>query len=199
MASHQYIIIMDNPHVENQIIKDVDFSSGVNLSQEYNSCTFVNCVFAKASLNAVKFIECTFEKCDLSVATLKQTGLQDVKFIECKLLGLQFGDCNHFLFEVTFDKCNLQLSGFYKLKMKGLRIKNCELHEVDFTEADLSDAVFDECDLSRAIFDHSNLEKADFRTAYNYTIDPAANRMKGARFALAGAPGLLANFNIMIE
>ena len=80
-----------------------------------------------------------------------------------------------------------------------MRFKNSSLHEVDFTDADLSDAVFDNCDLSRAVFENTNLEKADFRSAYNYSIDPERNRVKKAKFSLQGAVGLLDKYDIHID
>lgn len=73
------------------------------------------------------------------------------------------------------------------------------MHEVDFVESDLSNAVFDNCDLRGAIFDKSILEKADFRTAYNYSINPENNRLKKARFSISGVAGLLDKYGIEIQ
>jgi fluoroquinolone resistance protein len=73
------------------------------------------------------------------------------------------------------------------------------LHEIDFTETNLSAAVFDHSDLSGSIFDGTKLEKADFRTAYNYSIDPERNRLKKAKFSLSGAAGLLDKHDIQID
>ena len=77
--------------------------------------------------------------------------------------------------------------------------KQVSLVEVDFTEADVSESVFDDCNLQGAIFEQSILEKADFRTAYNYIINPQLNSLKGAKFKLYGLPGLLAAHKIIIE
>jgi uncharacterized protein YjbI with pentapeptide repeats len=79
------------------------------------------------------------------------------------------------------------------------RFKKCSLQEVDFTEADLSALVFDQCDLAGAIFESTVLEKADFRTAYNYSMDPEKNRLKKARFSLSGVAGLLNKYEILLE
>ncbi|MGG7552402.1 pentapeptide repeat-containing protein [Chryseobacterium arthrosphaerae] len=76
---------------------------------------------------------------------------------------------------------------------------NSKLIEVDFTECDLSHAVISNCDLSGATFDHSNLEKADLRTSVNYSIDPALNRLKKAKFSLSEVYGLLYKFDIEID
>jgi uncharacterized protein YjbI with pentapeptide repeats len=76
---------------------------------------------------------------------------------------------------------------------------NSSLHELDFSEADLSTAVFEACDLQRSIFAGTNLEKADLRTSYNYSIDPERNRLKKAKFSLPGVIGLLDKHDIQID
>jgi hypothetical protein len=43
------------------------------------------------------------------------------------------------------------------------------------------------------------LEKADFRSAFNFSIDPEMNRMKKAKFSRTGVFGLLHKYNIEIE
>jgi hypothetical protein len=60
-------------------------------------------------------------------------------------------------------------------------------------------AVFAECDLSRAVFQAGILEKTDFRSAFNYTIDPELNKLKKAKFSRSGLAGLLEKYNIDIE
>jgi uncharacterized protein YjbI with pentapeptide repeats len=76
---------------------------------------------------------------------------------------------------------------------------NCNLQETDFSEADLTSSIFDNCDLHRAIFYNTNLEKTDFRSSYNYSLDPERNRIKKARFSRLGITGLLDKYNIEIE
>jgi uncharacterized protein YjbI with pentapeptide repeats len=73
------------------------------------------------------------------------------------------------------------------------------MQEVDFTEANFSEAKFDDCDLAGALFDRTNLEKADFRNAYNYRISPTINRLKKAKFSQDGLAGLLSDFGIVIS
>jgi uncharacterized protein YjbI with pentapeptide repeats len=125
--------------------------------------------------------------------------MRDIRFIDCKLLGLHFEDCSDFLFAVHFDKCVLNLSSFFKQKLKKTVFSNCGLHEVDFTEADCNNAVFEQCDLSGAKFEKTNLEKADLRTAFNYSIDPEINRIKKAKFSIEGIVGLLDKYDIQIQ
>ena len=73
------------------------------------------------------------------------------------------------------------------------------LHEVDFTDADLSGSSFDNADLLHASFYNTNLEGADLRTASTYAIDPEVNRIQKARFSINGLPGLLLKYKIKVE
>lgn len=115
------------------------------------------------------------------------------------MLGLRFDLCNDFLLSFQFKECTLNLSSFYGLKLKKLRFVNCKLQEVDFTETDLTASIFDSCDLQRAIFDRSTLDKVDFRTAYNFGIDPERNKLGKARFSVNGVVGLLGKYDIVVD
>jgi fluoroquinolone resistance protein len=53
--------------------------------------------------------------------------------------------------------------------------------------------------LDRAIFDNTILEKADFRTSFNYSINPERNKMKKSKFSTAGIAGLLDKYDIEVE
>ena len=115
------------------------------------------------------------------------------------MLGLHFNNCNEFGLSFSFDNCSLNHASFYKNKIKKTIFKNSQLQEVDFTESDLTSSVFDNCDLARATFDNTTIEKADFRTSYNYSIDPEINRIKKAKFFLTGIAGLLDKYDIEID
>lgn len=165
----------------------------------YEQCTFIHCNFNSADLSGVRMIDCRFDGCDLSLAKLKNSSLQEVKFVNCKLLGVLFSDCRKFMLDLDFDRCILKLSLFAGLKLKNTRFINCDLQEADFSEADLSGAKFDGSDLLQTIFFHTNLETADFRSAFNYSINPETNRLRKARFSIPGVTGLLDTYGILIE
>ena len=110
-----------------------------------------------------------------------------------------FNLCSDFLFAVSFENCILDLSSFYKVKLTNTGFKNCKLQEVDFVEADLTRAVFDNCDLNGANFENTILEKADFRTAYNYAMDPGVNNLRKAKFSFPAVVGLLNKYEIEIS
>lgn len=185
--------------IEDQSFENIDYSKEKLIGNEFDNCTFNNCVFTDVDFSNLIFMECKFRDCDLSMMRLNNTSLKDVRFVSCKMLGLNFTDCNEFLFSVGFVNCHLNLSLFYQMKLKNTQFKNCNLQEVDFSETELSSVCFEECDLSRALFDRTILEKADFRSSYNYSIDPENNRIKKAKFSRIGIEGLLDKYNIDIQ
>jgi uncharacterized protein YjbI with pentapeptide repeats len=127
------------------------------------------------------------------------TSLNDAKFTGCKLLGINFENCDTFLFTVSFNKCVLNYSSFYKRILKKTNFIHCTMKDVDFTDSDCTLSNFDHCDLANAKFENTVLEKADFRSAFNYSIDPEINRIKKAQFAIPGVIGLLNKYDIVIK
>lgn len=166
---------------------------------EYEACTFTGCDFSSLNLREYIFTDCEFFNCNFSNSNILGTAFRDVRFTACKLMGLQFAECNKFSLSFDFDHCVLDFSSFFKLKIKKTSFKNCKLTQVDFAEADLSQCQFINCDLSGAVFDRTNLEKVDFLTASNFAIDPETNSIKQARFSQQNISGLLVKYNIVIK
>jgi uncharacterized protein YjbI with pentapeptide repeats len=144
-------------------------------------------------------MECSFKNCNFSLAVLQNTGLKNIKFIGCKLMGLDFSGCNNFLFSMSFQDCILDYSTFLQKKMKKTHFIDCSLQDVDFSNVDLTMALFKNCDLMNTTFAGTILEKADFRTAKNYSLDPGENKMKQAKFSHLQLAGLLDKFDLDIE
>jgi len=165
---------------------------------EYELCRFEDGALSRADLSNFEFSECTFVNCDLSMATLHRTSFHRVAFVNCKLMGLHFESCNTFSLEMEFEGCNLDFSSFFRLKLPGTKFKNCKMESVDFSESDFSKAVFDECTLSNAQFDQTRLERADFRTAHDFSIDPAQNMVAKAQFSKHNVAGLLRKYGVVI-
>ena len=63
----------------------------------------------------------------------------------------------------------------------------------------MKNSVFTNCDLQGAKFENSELINVDFTSSYNYSINPEVNKVTNAKFSLDGLPGLLDNYNIIIE
>jgi len=185
--------------LQGQTFKNIDFSLEGFKSGEYDKCLFTQCNLSEQDLTDSNFSDCEFRSCNLSMVNLHGVALRNIKFSDCKLLGVHFEHCNEFLFEVGFENCQLDLSSFYKLGLKKTIFRNCSLHEVDFTLCDLNQAVFDECSLMGATFDNTKLESCDFRTAVHYAINPEINKIKKAKFSVQGLPGLLYQYGIEVE
>ena len=184
---------------DSQEFSNRDFTKILLPVGDYEECVFSACSFMHSKLIGSNFSECTFVDCDLSMVNLTGITLRDCRFLRCKILGVKFESCNELLFSAGFEQCQLDFSSFFKLPLANTVFNECGLLEVDFTKADLQGALFKQCDLSGAIFFESSLEKADFREAKNFTIDPELNRMKDARFSLAGAGGLLGKYKLNLE
>ena len=70
--------------------------------------------------------------------------------------------------------------------------------DVDFREADLSQADFAGTDLSDSLFLATDLTEADLSRACNYRIDPSQNAVKKAKFSLSEAMSLLYSLDIVL-
>lgn len=190
---------MERAYVEDKQFEGIDYTIKKLHAGEYENCEFTNCNFAEGNLSKITFIDCVFDNCNLSAANINGTAFQEISFSNCKLMGLRFEDCNQFLFTVNFTGCLLNLSTFYKMKLKNTRFTNCSMQDVDFTETDLTSAEFDNCNLLQAVFDNTILEKADLRTAINFSIDPERNKLKKAKFSSSALSGLLHKYDLVIE
>lgn len=168
-------------------------------NQEFELCIFNNCDFSETIFYNVVFIDCQFNDCNFSIAKINDTALRNAIFLRCKMMGVIFDKCHPMLFTVQFTDCILDYTSFAKLKMKQTNFEGCSIVESQFVETDLTGSRFGNCNLFRTAFQQSILEKVDFSTSINYSIDPDQNRMKKAKFALAGLPGLLEKYGIVID
>lgn len=190
---------MKLPLIQDKVFKNINYTEAELPKAEYDNCTFIDCVFTDGYISNITFLECEFIDCNLSMVKSKQTTLNNVKFINCKLVGFPFNTCNDFLMSLNFKGCNLNLASFNNLNLKGTQFNNCNLQEVDFTETDLTGCEFLNCNLNRAIFDKTNLEKTDFSTASDFFINPEINNLKFAQFSKNNVIGLLKKYNIKIK
>lgn len=170
----------------------------VNL-KEFECCTFNQCDFSQCNFIGVVFIDCTFNDCLFSGAKINHVALRSVFFNRCKMEEVNFAMCDKLIFEVHFKECVLDFSKFYTLKIKGTTFIDCSIIAVDFMSTDLTAVVFDNCDLYRSEFAKANANKANFKTSYNYTIDPTKTKLKKAVFSLNEVKGLLFKHELVIN
>ena len=170
----------------------------INL-KEFECCTFTTCDFSQCNFIGVVFIDCTFNECIFSGAKINHVALRSVFFSRCKIVEVNFAMCDKLIFEVHFKECVLDFSKFYTLKIKGTTFVDCSSIAVHFMSTDLTGVVFDNCDLYRSEFSKANANKANFKTSYNYTIDPTTTKIKKAVFSLNGVKGLLYKHDIIVS
>jgi uncharacterized protein YjbI with pentapeptide repeats len=190
---------MEENYTADKLFDKIDFTAAPLNNGTYENCSFTGCDFSGSCLTECQFIDCQFKNCNLTLADLSMTTLNNVDFINCKMIGLRFDTCNQFALSINFDSCSLNDSSFYRIKLKKPVFRNCKLNNTDLTECDLSGSVFDKCDFSGAMFDRTIIENSDLRTSYNYIIDPENNRIKKARFSRQNIAGLLSKYEIQIE
>ena len=189
---------MTKTYVENQTFEKIDFKKNPIYQADYENCTFIRCDLSYTDLSNMHFSECEFNGCNISMAKMFSTELIDARFIDCKLLWLNFENCSKLLCSFYFENSILDLVSFRWLKIKKTQFINSSLHEANFTNSDLTSSVFDTCDLAWAVFEKTILEKVDFRTSYSYSIDPTKNRIKKAKFSMQEVRGLLDQYDIEI-
>ena len=96
---------------------------------EYEYCIFDNCSFSQSDVRNTTFTECEFIDCDLSNANIKEVAFKETTFTDCKILGVNFHECNSFLLSFSFANCTLNLSSFYKLKLKNKLFNHCKMNQ----------------------------------------------------------------------
>lgn len=173
--------------------------SPLPIDDEFENCTFTHCDFSGMDLSNRKFIDCRFENCDLNNATLLDTAFRNVAFVNCKMMGLFFEQCNIFGLEMSFEECALDHSSFHGLNLPDTSFSGTRMIDVDLSKANLSACEFKECDLLGAMFDDTNIENTDLSSAVNMQLDPDSNRIKGTKFSLYALPGLLTKYDIEIS
>jgi uncharacterized protein YjbI with pentapeptide repeats len=133
------------------------------------------------------------------MAKLENTVLTRTKFINCKLLGIDFSVCSSFAFSVSFEDCIMDYTHFHRNNLKKSSFINCTIKEAGFFDLDLSKADFSNSNLRDTVFERGNLSGADFTSATNFIVNPLESNVKKAKFSYPGILGLLQNFDIIIE
>lgn len=186
----------------NQVFRGVRLERAELVSGEFDECTFIRCSFVESVFQECRLVDCVFEQCDLSLIRLPGSTFCADRFEDSKLTGVNWTDA-HWpevrLWEpIGFTRCLISHSTFMGLDLARVRITDCIAQDVDFREADLSQADFAGTDLSGSLFLNTNLTEADLSCAMNYRIDPRTNTLKAARFSLPEAISLLQDLDIVL-
>lgn len=183
---------------------DFETEGGVGPTKvDFEDCEFRNFDNAKWSPVGCTFLGCTFRACNFSLGSWVDCTIRDCSFVSSKLTGTDFTRANWTAFSgaspLRFQDCELSYANFTRVRLGSAVFSRCRLPETEFGGADLAGAQFIDCNLDGTNFQRANLPKADFRTSYNFVIDPVISNVRGAMFSSATLRGLLDSFGIEIE
>ena len=180
---------------------DLSLSGGEIFKKEFEDCTFTGCDFSHTVIKQSIFSDCLFKSCDLTLSNLVDTRFSAVRFDACKLIGIDWSMADWSSLTqrpLIFVHSTLNSASFFGIKMTKWQITECNASEVDFREADLSEAVLTATDFHKALFRNTNLTGADFSQAKNFDIDIRTNQLAGAKFSRYEALRLLGSLDIVL-
>ena len=196
---------MSDPFGARDVFSEETFS-GLTLAgpeprnRRFEDCRFVDCRISGSAFRVGSFLHCSFESSDLSNWDVEGLRFVDVRFKSSKLIGFIWTSVKPDpLTSVGFVECALDYSDFSRFRLKDGMLKGCSVREVNFERADLQGVDCRDSDFSGSTFSNTNLTKADFRGARGYGIDARTNRLKGAKFSLPDALGLLEALEVKVE
>jgi len=180
----------------------IELVRGSLSGKTFESCSFNACNFSELTLTHCKFVECEFKGCNLSLMKVQSSRFRSVVLEECKAVGINWTSADWPRFpgtaQLKFHKCILNDSSFFGLSLQECVFDGCKARDVDFREANLTDARCSFTDFGGALFGKTNLSGADFSDAIDYDIDVFDNRIKGAKFSRSEAVRLLAGLEILL-
>ncbi len=178
----------------------LDLQNETCVGTEFEDCSFVECNFSETAFEHCNFINCSFSRCQLSLMRVPYTRCFALKFLECKLVGVDWTRATwspyHKDFEISFRQCILNDSSFFGLTLQSLVLDECKVHDVDFREGDFSKAIMTYSDFTHSLFMRTNLQGADFTEATQYSINVLENQLQGAKFSKHEAVYLLEGLGI---
>jgi fluoroquinolone resistance protein len=176
----------DDDVVEGRTFEDLDLSGRTIRGREFHKVTFRRARLADTRWESCSLEACVFEACDLAQFRPVQTALHGVRFVECKLMGSDWGALSRNP-DVSFEGCDLRYAMFARLNLRKARILSCQVRDASFSDVDLVESDFSGTDLGGTTFDRCELNKANLSTSRGAHLDPARNRVKGARIPVESA------------
>jgi fluoroquinolone resistance protein len=185
-----------------QAFKEVRLEHDQLVSSEFYDCAFVRCSFVETVFRNCRFVNCAFQRCDLSLVQVAGSTFSATRFEDSKVIGVDWTQAEWptagLANPVGFFRSAISHSTFIGLRLRGIQIRDCVAVDVDFREADLSQADFAGTDLAHSLFSDTDLTEADLSQTRNYHIDPGRNVLRQARFSLPEAMALLYSMDIVL-
>ena len=177
---------------------DLDLPGADLRGKELFRCTFRGCRLPESRLEAANLERCVFEECELSGIQPRRLVAVEVRFVRCKLQGVDFGELSPGS-RLAFEGCNLRYTAFSGGSLRKTPFTDCRIVEASFADVDLAEADFAGSDLAETTFERCGLERADLSLVRHAFVDPARNRVKGLRVPLESAVALAASFGMRVR
>ena len=152
----------------------------------FEDCLFTDCRLEGVALRGCRFTGCHFRGCRLGGLKADNVQAMGNSFEGCVVLGL---DWSALLDPRKQDLGFLPFDSFARCDLAGSFFEGCRLSGADFSG----------CPLRGASFSHCDLTGADFRRAQEYSFSTEGNQVKGAKFSMPEAVGLLYGLGLQIE
>ncbi len=188
---------------DQQTFKKIELSQQTIKQKTFQECIFTQCTLNEIWFDNCKFFKCTFKECDLNLMKVKNSVFSEVSFENTKVVGVNWMEAlwgkNNLLGSINFTDCTLNYSTFIGLTLRKMKLIRCIAKDVDFAEADLTQANCTGTDFTDSRFNHTNLTQADFTDASHYNISATENTLKKTRFSLPEAVSLLYSLDIILK
>ncbi|MDP5147130.1 pentapeptide repeat-containing protein [Shewanella sp. ULN5] len=193
-------MIQDNQQYYDQLFTGLSLSETTQASIEFEQCDFNGCDFSATTFSHCKFINCCFTQCNLSLLKSNYSQFLEVRFIDCKMIGIDWTKAHWPKFtvnpELSFTRCILNDSSFFGLTLHELILEECKVQEVDFRSGDFVNSSMTSSDFHNSLFMRTNLQKVDFTDSANFNINVNENNLTKAKFSRYEALSLLESLGI---
>ena len=195
--------IGSNTDYTSKVFSGVDAKKVAVQRSVFDDCRFLDCDLSFARIADCRFRDCEFENSNLSSVSCDKSKMIGASFRHCKVTGIDWTTLDWSSYRlgspVLFEWCDISFSSFNSLMLRGLCLRDCKAHDVDFSDCDLKGAEFCRTDFRDSRFSSCRLDRCNFRGATNYFVDPLENSIEKAQFNSPEVLSLLTSFNIEIE
>lgn len=189
--------VLEGDLFEDEVFRGGDLAGADLRDKELSRCTFDGVKLTESRWRGARLEDCTFKGCELSRFSPAGLVARDVTFVDCKVMGVEWADLGAYP-ALAFRGCDLRYGSFVSLTLRKLVFERCDLRDAAFVDTDLVEARFPDCQLGGARFERCDLRKASFEDAHDLALEPAGNRLAGARVPVDVAVRLARSFGLEV-
>lgn len=165
----------------------------------FESCQFEDLAFGEMDWRNARFERCTFLRCDLRGVRWTGARFHGVQFDTCVLDKLRWNTLTTLFLSITLTDCQAMFGDWSEMELKNSALRNCNLTGSDFSGADARQVDWSGSRLTEVIFHRTDLREGDFRTATDWTIDPAENKVRDTHFSRQALEGLVTRLGLQLD